>query len=72
MRFFYKRAYELLHSMFIIQNDYVVATFLHPNYRQLRGATSTQITDCYHACRSSLLPTDISEDTEVNDDAMET
>ena len=58
--------------MFIIQNDYVVATFLHPNYRQLRGATPTQITDCYYTCCSSLLPTDMSEDTEVNDDTMET
>ena len=37
----------------------------------MRGTRPTQIIDYYHICRLSLLPTDTSEDIEVNDDAME-
>ncbi|CAF1533718.1 unnamed protein product [Adineta ricciae] len=71
IRFFYKRAYELLNNMFIIENDYVVATFLHPNYRQLRGATPTQVSDCFQTCRAAILPVDRSEDMEVDEGRMD-
>ena len=51
IRFFYRRAYELLKKMFLLESDHVLAAFLNPNYKQLRGATPTQIADCYHRCR---------------------
>lgn len=54
--------------MFIIPNECIVATFLHPNYRQLRGATPTQITDCYQKCRSSFLPADPSANVDEDED----
>lgn len=51
IKFFYKRALQLLANMFNMEEDYIIGTFLHPNYKQLRGASNTQITDCYSTCR---------------------
>jgi hypothetical protein len=42
--------------MFTMEDDYIMAAFLHPNYKQLRGVTSSQITDCHSTCRLFLLP----------------
>ena len=56
MRFFYKRALHLLSSMFTMEEDYVVAAFLHLNYKQLRGATHSQLSNCHASCRMSLFP----------------
>jgi hypothetical protein len=56
IRFFYKRALHLLTSLFTMEEDYIVAAFLHPNYKQLRGAIHSQMANCYAACRISLLP----------------
>jgi hypothetical protein len=39
-----------------MEEDYILAAFLHPNYKQLRGATHSQMANCYTACRISLLP----------------
>ena len=38
-----------------MEEDYIIAAFLHPNYKQLRGATHLQMANCYAACRISLL-----------------
>ena len=51
MKFFYKRALQLLNNMFNMDEDYIMGAFLHPNYKQLRGAASSQIADCYATCR---------------------
>jgi hypothetical protein len=51
MKFFAKRAYQLLNSMFQIDDIHVMGAFLHPNYKTLRSTTSTQIDDCHQACR---------------------
>lgn len=40
---FTKRVSHLLNSMFTMKNEYVIAAFLHPNYKQLRGATDHRI-----------------------------
>ncbi len=56
IRFFYKRATHLISTMFTMEDDYIMATFLHPNYKQLHGATSSQIADCHSTCRLFLLP----------------
>ena len=58
--------------MFTIENEYIVATFLHPNYEQLLGATSIQIVDCYHICCSSMLPVETSKDLENDADSVDT
>jgi hAT family C-terminal dimerisation region len=42
--------------MFTIEDDHIMAAFLHPNYKQLRNATSAQISDCHATCRLFLLP----------------
>jgi hypothetical protein len=42
--------------MFTMEDDYIMAAFLHPNYKQLRGATNSQITDCHSTCRLFLVP----------------
>ncbi|CAF3458169.1 unnamed protein product, partial [Rotaria sp. Silwood2] len=34
-----------------MDEDYIIGAFLHPNYKQLIGASSTQIADCYTTCR---------------------
>ena len=39
-----------------MEDDYIIATFLHPNYKQLRGATSSQIANCHATCRRFLFP----------------
>jgi hypothetical protein len=41
--------------MFTMEEDYVLAAFLHPNYKQLRGATHSQIAICHASCRMSLI-----------------
>jgi hypothetical protein len=56
VRFFFKRASQLLSAMFTIEDDHIMAAFLHPNYKQLRGATSSQIDDCHSTCRMFVLP----------------
>ncbi|CAF3010358.1 unnamed protein product [Rotaria sp. Silwood2] len=63
MKFFYKRALQLLSSMFNMDEDYIIGAFLHPNYKQLRGASSTQIADCYTACRLFIGPCQSSTET---------
>jgi hypothetical protein len=55
--------------MFVIENAYVMATFLHPNYKQLRGATPSQIADCYRTCRSAMLPVETSDDVRNDEDS---
>jgi hypothetical protein len=42
--------------MFTIEDDHIMAAFLHPNYKQLRGATSSQIKDCHSMCKMFVLP----------------
>lgn len=42
--------------MFAMEDEYIIATFLHPNYKQLRGATKAQIADCHTTCRLFLTP----------------
>jgi hypothetical protein len=42
--------------MFTMEDDYIMAAFLHPNYKQLRGAPSSQVADCHSTCRLFLLP----------------
>ena len=54
MKFFAKRTYQLLNFMFQIDDIYVMGAFLHPNYKTLRSATSTQIDDCHQACRMAV------------------
>jgi hypothetical protein len=39
-----------------MEEDYIVAAFFHPNYKQLRGAIHSQMVNCYATCRISLLP----------------
>jgi hypothetical protein len=34
-----------------MKDDYIVGAFLHPNYKQLKGANSSQIADCHSTCR---------------------
>ena len=41
--------------MFTMEDDYITAAFLHPNYKQLRGATNTQIAECHSTCRLFLV-----------------
>ncbi|CAF1073912.1 unnamed protein product [Didymodactylos carnosus] len=41
MKFFAKCAYQLLNSMFQIDDFHMMGAFLHPNYKTLRSATST-------------------------------
>ncbi|CAF1549482.1 unnamed protein product, partial [Didymodactylos carnosus] len=51
MKLFAKRALSLMNIMFNMNDEYIMAAFLHPNYKQLRHATPAQITDCYETCR---------------------
>ncbi|CAF4280262.1 unnamed protein product [Rotaria magnacalcarata] len=53
--FFYKRASQLLENMFIMEEEYIMAAFLHPNYKQLRGASSSQVAECYTTSRQSIV-----------------
>ena len=39
-----------------MEDDYIIATFLHPNYKQLLGATSSQIANCHASCCRFLFP----------------
>lgn len=69
IRFFYKRAIDLISTMLMMEDDYIVATFLHPNYKQLNGATLAQMSNCHAACRRYLLPSS-SSPTIVDDDEV--
>jgi hypothetical protein len=53
--------------MFTMEDDYIMAGFLHPNYKSLRGATSSQIADCHSTCRLFLFP-DASSPVIVEED----
>jgi hypothetical protein len=39
-----------------MEDDYIMVAFLHPSYKQLSGATSSQIADCHSICHLFLLP----------------
>ncbi|CAF2226325.1 unnamed protein product [Rotaria magnacalcarata] len=49
------RASQLLENMFIMEEEYIMAAFLHPNYKQLRGASSSQVAECYTTSRQSIV-----------------
>ncbi|CAF5028736.1 unnamed protein product [Rotaria sp. Silwood1] len=55
MKFFAKRSLSLLNSMFHMEDEYILASFLHPKFKGLLSATAAQKAECYHACRA-LLP----------------
>ncbi|CAF2045445.1 unnamed protein product [Rotaria magnacalcarata] len=67
MKFFYKRAIQLLDNMFKLEDDHIRASFLHPNYKQLRGATKTQIKSCHAYCRGLVLPDTTGDDPVISD-----
>ncbi|CAM4976277.1 unnamed protein product [Rotaria socialis] len=67
MKFFYKRAIQLLDNMFKLEDDHIRASFLHPNYKQLRGATKTQIKSCHAYCRGLVLPDTTGDDPVMSD-----
>ncbi|CAF3536064.1 unnamed protein product [Rotaria sp. Silwood1] len=68
IKFFYKRAVQLLDKMFTMEDDYIRASFLHPNYKQLRGATKEQIESCYNFCRDFILPSNTMNDSIRTDE----
>ena len=66
MKFFAKRSLSLLNSMFHMEDEYILASFLHPKFKKLLPATEAQKAECYRSCRA-LLPkmgTTITLDTE--------
>ncbi|CAF3830107.1 unnamed protein product [Rotaria sp. Silwood1] len=67
MKFFAKRASQLLESMFKIENLHVMGTFLHPNYKQLRHATQMQIIECHSSCRMAIPPSSTTTNISSND-----
>lgn len=67
MKFFAKRALQLLESMLKIENLHVMETFLHPNYKQLRHATQMQIIECHCSCRMAIPPSSTSTNVSSND-----
>ncbi|CAF1451124.1 unnamed protein product [Adineta ricciae] len=69
MKFFTKRAQQLLNSMFQVDDIHVIGAFLHPNYKTLRFTTSTQIDYCHQACRNATVPdgVDNEQDEETPD-----
>ncbi|CAF1957549.1 unnamed protein product [Rotaria magnacalcarata] len=67
MKFFYKRVIQLLDNMFKLEDDHIRASFLHPNYKQLRGATKTQIKSCHAYCRGLVLPDTTGDDPVISD-----
>ena len=48
-----------------------MATFLHPNYKQLGCATPAQISECHRKCRASMSPANPSEDVENDEDCLD-
>jgi hypothetical protein len=68
MKFFYKRAIQLLDIMFTIEDDHIRASFLHPNYKQLRGATKMQILSCHEYCQGFVLPATMDDDPVTADE----
>jgi hypothetical protein len=72
MKFFYKRAIQLLDTMFTIEDDHIRASFLHPNYKQLRGATKMQIRSCHAYYENSVLPAAMDDDpVRIEEDTCE-
>jgi hypothetical protein len=63
MKFFAKRAHQLLNSMFEVDDIHVMGAFLHPNYKTLRFATSSQIDYCHQTCRNATT-TDVIDDSQ--------
>ncbi|CAF4914167.1 unnamed protein product [Rotaria socialis] len=53
--------------MFKLEDDHIRASFLHPNYKQWRGATKTQIKSCHAYCRGLVLPDTTGDDPVIND-----
>ena len=72
MRFFAKRALSLLNSMFVMEDEYILASFLHPKFKRLLPATTAQKTECYRTCRAwlpkGITTTASSTTTTVNDE----
>ena len=50
MKFFAKCALSLLNSVFHMEDDYTVASFLHPKFKELLSVTPAQKSECYCAC----------------------
>ncbi|CAF5040187.1 unnamed protein product, partial [Rotaria magnacalcarata] len=46
---------EKSENMFIMEEEYIMAAFLHPNYKQLRGASSSQVVECYATSHQSIV-----------------
>ncbi|CAF3228596.1 unnamed protein product, partial [Rotaria sp. Silwood2] len=61
-----RRAAQLLENMFIMEEEYIIGAFLHPNYEQMRRATSSQIEGCYAKCRQSLIHDPLGADIIVD------
>ncbi|CAF1643734.1 unnamed protein product, partial [Rotaria magnacalcarata] len=53
--------------MFILEDDHIRASFLHPNYKKLRGATKTQIKSCHGYYRDLVLPATMGDDLVRSD-----
>ncbi|CAF3950911.1 unnamed protein product [Rotaria sp. Silwood1] len=56
--------------MFTIEDDHIRASFLHPNYKQLRGATKAQIESCHAHCRNFILPANTTNDSMRTDEKI--
>ncbi|CAF3027300.1 unnamed protein product, partial [Rotaria sp. Silwood2] len=63
-----EKGVQLLDKMFTMEDDYIRASFLHPNYKQLRGATKEQIESCYNFCRDFILPSNTMNDSIRTDE----
>ena len=60
--------------MFTIEDDHIRASFLHPNYKQLRGATKMQILSCHAYYQDFVLPATTSTDDDsvrIDEDTCE-
>jgi hypothetical protein len=53
--------------MFNMEEDYIMGAFLHPNYKQLRGASSVQVDECHSTCRIFVRPDQSSADLVIED-----
>ncbi len=52
-----------------MEDDYIIDTFLYPNYKQIRGTTRQQIADCHTTCRLFIQPGQA--DLDIIDDNYE-
>ncbi len=60
--------------MFQIDDIHVMGVFLHPNYKTLRSATSTQIDYCHQTCRAAVAneaTDDVTEEEEPYDEPQQ-